>query len=96
MKQYCKTCGHRCHCLGQGYYVSESFCDSCSCSECTCTDVPLVLNKIKKSIKFEMYTICVLVILILLVSLLSCVKQEKEYPNKMDTIANGVSKIFIK
>jgi len=96
MKLFCKECGHRCHCVGQGYYVNEPVCTTCSCTECKCVDVPLVLNKMKKSIKFEMYTICVLIILILLVSLLGCVKQEKEYPNKMDTIADGVSKVFMK
>jgi hypothetical protein len=92
MKKYCKTCGHRCHCLGQGYYISESFCDSCSCNECRCTDAPLVLNKIKKSIKFEMYTICVLIILILGLGLLGCTNKET-YPNKMDNIVKGLSQI---
>jgi hypothetical protein len=27
MKLFCKGCGHRCHCLGKGYYVSETFCE---------------------------------------------------------------------
>jgi len=92
MKKYCKTCRHRCHCLGQGYYVSEPFCDSCSCNECACIDVPLVLKKIKKSIKLETYTISILIILILGIALLSCVKKEK-YPNKMDNIVKGLSQI---
>ena len=92
MKFFCKSCGHRCHCLGQGYYVSEPFCDSCSCNQCTCTDILLVLNKIKKSIKFEMYTISILIILILGIALLSCTNKET-YPNKMDNIAKGLSQI---
>lgn len=99
MQKYCKVCGHRCHCLGKGYYVSETFCENCSCSECKCDLKPLILGKnnlVKRSKKFETYTICILLILILLVSLLSCVKEEKKYPNKMDTIANGLSTILTK
>jgi hypothetical protein len=45
MKLFCKGCGHRCHCLGKGYYVSETFCESCSCNHCTCVDKPLILTK---------------------------------------------------
>ena len=92
MKLFCKACGHRCHCLGQGYYVSESFCDSCTCNECKCVEQPLLLNKPIKSKKFKMYTISILIILILGIALLSCVKKEK-YPNKMDNIVKGLSQI---
>ena len=49
MKKYCKECGHRCHCIGQGYYVSESTCSTCSCDTCTCEEDVLILkNPIKK------------------------------------------------
>jgi hypothetical protein len=57
MKFFCKTCGHRCHCLGKGYYVTETFCEGCSCNECTCRDKPLILNKPVRPKKFETYTI---------------------------------------
>jgi len=90
MKLFCKGCGHRCHCLGQGYYVSEPFCDSCTCNECKCVEQPLLLNKPIKSKKFETYTIFVLII-ILCIGLLSCTKEK--YPNKMDSIAKALSKI---
>ena len=91
MKLFCKGCGHRCHCLGKGYYVSETFCESCSCNHCTCIDKPLILTKPIKSKKFQSYTICVLIIIILCVGLLSCTKEK--YPNKMDNIAEALSKI---
>jgi len=42
--------------------------------------------------KFEFYTICVLITLIILVSLIGCAKKEK-YPNKMDTIAKALTKL---
>jgi hypothetical protein len=90
MKLFCKGCGHRCHCLGQGYYVSEPFCDSCTCNECKCVEQPLFLKKPIKSKKFETYTIFVLII-ILCIGLLSCTKEK--YPNKMDSIAKALSKI---
>ena len=41
--------------------------------------------------KFEFYTICILIILILGLGLLGCSKEK--YPNKMDTIAKALSKI---
>jgi hypothetical protein len=34
MKILCFDCGHRCHCEGQGYYVSTSQCASCDCYVC--------------------------------------------------------------
>jgi len=34
MKQYCIKCEHRCHCIGQGFYVSKPTCSSCLCSDC--------------------------------------------------------------
>lgn len=95
MKKYCKVCGHHCHCLGKGYYVSDTFCEHCSCNECQCESKPLVLGKnnlVKRSKKFEYYTITILLILIFIVSLLGCTKQEPN-ANKMDTIAKGVSTI---
>jgi len=91
MKLFCKGCGHRCHCLGKGYYVSEPFCESCSCTNCTCVDKPFLLNKPIKSKKFEMYTIIILIIIILGFGLLGCTKEK--YPNKMDSIAKALSKI---
>jgi len=27
MKRICKKCNHKCHCKGQGYYVSDSSCE---------------------------------------------------------------------
>ena len=42
--------------------------------------------------KFETYTICILIILILGIGLLSCTKKEK-YPSKLDTIAKALSKL---
>jgi hypothetical protein len=33
-KQLCVECGHKCHCVGQGFYVNEDFCDSCDCLFC--------------------------------------------------------------
>jgi len=92
MKKYCKTCNHLCHCLGQGYFISESFCDSCSCTECSCVEKPLILNKPIKSNKFQTYTICILIIIILSIGLMSCSAKEK-YPNKMNSIAEALSKI---
>ena len=91
MKQYCKTCGHLCHCIGQGYFVSEPFCSSCSCNQCKCKEEVLILNKPVKPKKFEMYTICVLIVIILGISLLGCSKET--YHNKMDSIAEALSKI---
>jgi len=91
MKKYCKTCGHRCHCIGQGYFVSETFCSSCSCNECTCVDKPLILTKPIKSKKFTMCIVAILISLILGIGLLSCTKEQ--YPNKMDSIAKALSKI---
>ena len=43
-KKYCKECGHRCQCVGQGYYVSSSDCSTCSCIYCDCNEV-LMLKK---------------------------------------------------
>ena len=91
MKLFCKGCGHRCHCLGKGYYVSETFCESCSCNDCTCIDKPLILTKPIKSKKFETYTIIILIMVILGLGLLGCSKEK--YPNKMDSIAKALSKI---
>jgi len=48
MKKYCNTCNHRCHCVGQGYYVSGSKCDACICDKCDCGGVVLGANA-KKS-----------------------------------------------
>ena len=91
MKLFCKSCGHRCHCLGQGYYVSEPFCDSCTCNECKCVEQSLLLNKPIKSKKFETYTIIILIMIILGLGLLGCSKEK--YPNKMDSIAKALSNI---
>ena len=34
MKRKCNNCEHKCHCIGQGYNVSETFCDICDCMFC--------------------------------------------------------------
>ncbi len=34
MKILCFDCGHRCHCQGQGFYVSTSQCSACDCYVC--------------------------------------------------------------
>ena len=34
MKRKCNNCEHKCHCVGQGYNVSETFCDICDCIFC--------------------------------------------------------------
>jgi hypothetical protein len=34
MKILCFDCGHRCHCKGQGFYVSTSQCSTCDCYVC--------------------------------------------------------------
>jgi hypothetical protein len=49
MKKICKTCEHRCHCVGQGYNVSTNKCDNCICDHCTCGGIVLG-SKIKKSL----------------------------------------------
>ena len=92
MKLFCKGCGHHCHCIGQGYFVSEPFCSSCSCNQCKCKEEVLILKKPARSKKFEIYTIGVLVILILGIGLLSCTTK-KTYPNKMGSIAKALSKL---
>jgi hypothetical protein len=43
-KVYCKLCGHRCHCVGQGYFVSSNQCGTCICDRCDHKGI-LVLNK---------------------------------------------------
>ena len=48
MKKFCKSCNHRCHCVGQGYFVSRDKCDICICERCECG--PEVLGApVKKS-----------------------------------------------
>jgi len=55
MKIFCFDCGHRCHCLGQGFYVSTSQCSSCDCMICNHTNVKNIgenmLKRIWKKIK---------------------------------------------
>jgi len=36
MKKFCKNCDHRCHCVGEGYYVNVDKCDACICERCEC------------------------------------------------------------
>jgi hypothetical protein len=91
MKLFCKECGHRCHCIGQGFYVSESCCDSCSCNHCTCTDKPLILTKPIQAKKSKTWIVSICLIIFILFGLLSCTKEK--YPNKMDSIAKALSKI---
>jgi len=33
-KKLCTDCSHECHCIGQGFHVSESICDACDCLFC--------------------------------------------------------------
>ena len=55
MKIFCFDCGHRCHCSGQGFYVSTSQCASCDCMVCNHTNVKNIgenmLKRIWKKIK---------------------------------------------
>ena len=44
MKKKCLECGHNCHCIGQGYYVSTEQCNACDCDLCCC-EQPLVLTE---------------------------------------------------
>ena len=91
MKLFCKACGHRCHCVGQGFYVSESCCDSCSCNHCNCTDKPFVLTKPIQTKKSKTWIVSIGLIIFILFGLLGCTKEK--YPNKMDSIAKALSKI---
>ena len=55
MKILCFDCGHRCHCQGQGFYVSTSQCSACDCIVCNHTQIKNIgenmLKKIWKKIK---------------------------------------------
>ena len=48
-KVYCKLCGHRCHCVGQGYFVSSNQCGTCICDNCSCKPMILGAPTTKKS-----------------------------------------------
>ena len=50
MKIFCFDCGHRCHCEGQGFYVSTSQCSTCDCYVCNHLEVKKYMedNMIKK------------------------------------------------
>ena len=51
MKIFCKKCGHRCHCKGQGYYVSDSSCEAyCDCKTCCHTEEDLIIDLKEESI----------------------------------------------
>ena len=54
MKRICKKCNHKCHCKGQGYYVSDSSCeDYCKCKNCCHNEEDLLkqINKERPMIK---------------------------------------------
>ena len=48
MKKYCKICNHRCHCVGQGFYVNGNKCDTCICDNCNCSETTSI-KKVKKN-----------------------------------------------
>jgi len=49
-KEKCIYCGHKCHCVGQGYYVTSEDCSTCNCYICH-HEKPLKLKKeVKKSL----------------------------------------------
>ena len=55
MKKYCNECGHKCHCIGNGYYVSTEQCSTCDCDLCCC-EQPLVLTEpVKKKSIWEKF-----------------------------------------
>jgi hypothetical protein len=45
MKKYCKTCSHRCHCMGSGYHINTNKCDNCICDNCNCSDIITLTNQ---------------------------------------------------
>ena len=52
MKIFCFDCGHRCHCLEQGYFVSTSQCASCDCMVCNHTNIKNIGEKyVKKNLE---------------------------------------------
>jgi hypothetical protein len=92
MKKYCKECGHRCHCIGQGYYVSESTCSTCSCDTCTCEEDVLILkNPIKKNKKYIIPIVWIIFMFCILMTL-GCAKEEKR-SNNLGNIAEALGKI---
>jgi len=52
-KKFCKSCDHRCHCVGQGYYVSVDKCDTCVCERCECG--PVILGAPTKKSWWQRY-----------------------------------------
>jgi len=60
MKIFCFDCGHRCHCPGQGYFVSTSQCASCDCMICNHIKIKNYMgeNMVKKIIKWIWKIVC--------------------------------------
>jgi len=52
MKQYCKDCGHRCHCQGVGYNADKKSCDVCECKFCVCKQKSYTLTEEQTMIKW--------------------------------------------
>ena len=48
VKKICNTCEHRCHCVGQGYFVSSTQCATCDCNVGNCGPIVLTEEITKK------------------------------------------------
>jgi hypothetical protein len=92
MQKYCKKCNHLCHCVGKGYNISISLCESCPCNTCTCVEKSLLLEKNIIVNKYKNIILSVIVSITVLLVLLGCTTKEL-YPNKMNTIAETLKKI---
>ena len=55
-KKICNDCGHRCHCVGQGYFVSSTQCATCDCNECGCGPIVLTEEVTKKWWQFLFFS----------------------------------------
>jgi len=60
MRKTCLECGHVCHCIGQGFFLSKQTCDTCSCVECVHEIVKIIKedSMVKKIIKRIWKIIC--------------------------------------
>ena len=57
MKILCFDCGHRCHCEGQGFYVSTSQCSVCDCVICNHTQIKNIGENMLKKICKKIWNI---------------------------------------
>ena len=55
MKKKCLECGHNCHCIGQGYYVSTEQCNACDCDLCCCEQLLVLTEPVKKKSIWEKF-----------------------------------------